>query len=305
MGGVTLSRAARGSGLKLVARRPIRANDGVSVPQTLAPSRVPAHGPRAGRQAGSDTWTGLQRNLNDLRYEVHARYLANPRSAGRLAKHAPVLAPLQQRVVGDLQQRGIAMAPFHQLFGARAQALWSPFEKLRESSSRVNVSAKTLAATGPISSAPAGRNTWSSASSGRRPRWTAGPLAEHRCPARAPRHREQLPGPVRPEPAMAQPLVHDLSRGPARAPPAKTGTATPRIARLVKAFLYVDAVDERPVRSNTFPRAAGGANTPICGRCPRAVASKTALPEPGGSGGGGACRGPFRRQVSSRHVPVL
>jgi hypothetical protein len=96
----------------------------------LAPSLFRRTARALGARRVLDAWTGLQRNLNDLRYEVHARYLANPRSAGRLAQHAPVLAPLQQRVVGDLQQRGIAMAPFHQLFGARAQALWSPFEKL-------------------------------------------------------------------------------------------------------------------------------------------------------------------------------
>jgi hypothetical protein len=95
-----------------------------------APSLLRRTARALGARRVLEAWVGMQRTINDLEYEVHARYLANPRSARSLAQARPELSAVQQRVLGDLRQRGIALVRFEELFQHRADALWQPFERL-------------------------------------------------------------------------------------------------------------------------------------------------------------------------------
>jgi hypothetical protein len=60
------------------------------------------------------------------RYELHRRALSNPASRRRFRRAEPPLDELQRRLVGDLQQDGIAITSFSELIGD--DALWAALE---------------------------------------------------------------------------------------------------------------------------------------------------------------------------------
>jgi hypothetical protein len=71
----------------------------------------------------------VRRAVNDVGYEIDSRFLANPTSAKLFEAQRPALSSVQRRLVQDLETRGIAMVPFRELFGPRAEEIWKPFER--------------------------------------------------------------------------------------------------------------------------------------------------------------------------------
>jgi hypothetical protein len=61
---------------------------------------------------------GVKRKFDDLSYELGARYLSTPRSERQFQAHRPTLTEAQRSAVHDLDTRGIAIVPARELLGA-------------------------------------------------------------------------------------------------------------------------------------------------------------------------------------------
>jgi hypothetical protein len=66
----------------------------------------------------------ISRPIKDVTFELHWRYLGNPRGAREFQLRPPSLDAVQQRVVGELRRRGIALVHFTELFGPAEDALY-------------------------------------------------------------------------------------------------------------------------------------------------------------------------------------
>src|SRR5438477_5152655 len=81
-----------------------------------------------GRAYGSARRT-LERPLKDISFALNRHYLANPLGARAFLAAPPSLDGIQQRMLGDLNARGLALAHFTELFGDGEAALFDDFAR--------------------------------------------------------------------------------------------------------------------------------------------------------------------------------